>query len=90
MKKLAGKTERLIVRMSPEEIRNVQKTALEAGMEVSEFVRLCLAAEIARKTVSLEAMKQLADLFRDGMEKWVQSAVDHEVAKAKAREKKGA
>jgi hypothetical protein len=88
MKKLSGKTEKLIVRMSLEEMGNVRKTALEAGMDVSEFVRLCLAAEIARKTVSPEAMKQLTDLFRDGMEKWVQSAVDHEVAKAKAREKK--
>lgn len=88
MRKLAGKTERLIVRMSLEEIKSVQKTALEAGMEVSEFVRLCLAAEIARKTVSPEAMKQLADLFRDGLDTWVRSAVDHEVAKAKVRDKK--
>lgn len=90
MKNRQGKTERLFLRLSKDELGNIRRTALEAGMDVSEFVRLCLAAEIARKTMEPAHMKILADQFRAGVEEWVRTKVDHEVAKAKAREKKRA
>ncbi len=87
MRRLDGK---IICRMTQAEVDAVKKTAGEIGMSISEFVRLCLAAEIARKTVDPKAMAALAEHFREGVQSWVRAAVDHEVAKVRAREKKRA
>jgi antitoxin component of RelBE/YafQ-DinJ toxin-antitoxin module len=79
---------KMVIRMRPDEMARVKKTAAEIGMTMSDFVRLTLSTEIARKTADPAAISALAEFFRQGVDEWVQTRVDHEIAKRKAQTKK--
>lgn len=79
---------RIVFHTTGAEAVRIRKTAKEAGLKTSPFIRLCLATEIARKTADPEAIQALADLFRKGVEEWVTTRVDHEVAKRSQKAKK--
>jgi hypothetical protein len=76
-------TSAFLVRFPQEQGLLLRKTAADLEMTPAELIRACVSAELARKTGDPAAIEALASMMREGVDEWIRTRVDFEIAKRK-------
>lgn len=79
-----ARTVNIVVRFTPEEAAHIREVVEANSGTVSEFIRTCVNAELARAG-DPEAYKMLTEMFEKGMRQVVAARVRAEIVKEKKK-----
>jgi hypothetical protein len=77
------KTVAFLIRLPADQASLLRKVAKDLDISPTELIRSCTTLELARKTGDPEAFEAVSKMFREGVDEWLRSRIDYEIAKKK-------